>query len=682
MTSPQPRGSHAPAPAPEPLPAHPPARDALSSANDRHAHSYSSGSESPPLIYHCSAAETLGVGLAVDANATETAKDRLAHSFSSESESQSPVLHMSASNTNETAKAKGRIRLGTAQAAGTSTRQRAAAAINAAHAEDSEIAAGEGRHAHNGDTGDSPSGRQEDAEIHTGLNSTSSPSPRQEELRGQLRELQEALQQERKDRMMAELAACELREELMGHKQLLGKAAHQRSLSPDFWAGGGGGAGGRGEAPSAGGLHNLSFNESIRPEWTDRDDKRQASGAQGGGVGEEVASEHLSALINSLGESEPLALEDVVQEIAEMVVFVEGQLQLSNTVKRPGFVPPLWQTSDADRIAPEQQRAQLDRLWRVLRLMVSVVPSASECPLVLEIYRHQALASPAVVPMSSMDNVDESREAAAGLDSARELELDALDKITMLERRVADAAHGVTHAGLAKRDAGSYSATSSMSNLATYSPLPDAEDEAVEREIFELDERLVDLASRGGGGNGSSGWEIAREMDRKSVAEGSLGGDGQDRIPAWADDPLMSFELSNESPTSLACFREGSAKDANSETGESLPHGANTNSAYSAQTPSLPPGRGAVRFSLSNTPTLAPLPDSPPLAATPSLEDALHLFVKGPDPPPALRGCLVSTTPERAKLREMELDTPVRSVVFACARLCVCAYVRMYHGML
>ena len=44
---------------------------------------------------------------------------------------------------------------------------------------------------------------------------------------------------------------------------------------------------------------------------------------------------------------------------------------------------------DADRVASEQQRAQLDRLWRVLRLMVSVVPSASECPLVLEIYRHQ-----------------------------------------------------------------------------------------------------------------------------------------------------------------------------------------------------------------------------------------------------------------------------------------------------
>lgn len=50
---------------------------------------------------------------------------------------------------------------------------------------------------------------------------------------------------------------------------------------------------------------------------------------------------------------------------------------------------------------PEQQRARLDRLWRVLRLLVSVVPSASECPLVLEIYRHQALASPAGITLRS-----------------------------------------------------------------------------------------------------------------------------------------------------------------------------------------------------------------------------------------------------------------------------------------
>ena len=39
--------------------------------------------------------------------------------------------------------------------------------------------------------------------------------------------------------------------------------------------------------------------------------------------------------------------------------------------------------------AQQHQRALLDKLWRVLRLLVSVVPSSSECPLVLEIYRHQ-----------------------------------------------------------------------------------------------------------------------------------------------------------------------------------------------------------------------------------------------------------------------------------------------------
>ncbi|MGB1602149.1 MAG: hypothetical protein ACPIOQ_55995 [Promethearchaeia archaeon] len=74
----------------------------------------------------------------------------------------------------------------------------------------------------------------------------------------------------------------------------------------------------------------------------------------------------------------------------------------------------------------------MDRLWRVLRLLVSVVPHADECPLVLEIYRHQPLASPDVVPCSNdLVAFDSGQDQP---DSARDLKLDTPEKIEMMEK--------------------------------------------------------------------------------------------------------------------------------------------------------------------------------------------------------------------------------------------------------
>jgi len=56
----------------------------------------------------------------------------------------------------------------------------------------------------------------------------------------------------------------------------------------------------------------------------------------------------------------------------------------------PPFPPPHTHARLTFECVGEQRRARLDRLWRVLRLLVAVVPSSSECPLVREIYRHQA----------------------------------------------------------------------------------------------------------------------------------------------------------------------------------------------------------------------------------------------------------------------------------------------------
>jgi hypothetical protein len=42
-------------------------------------------------------------------------------------------------------------------------------------------------------------------------------------------------------------------------------------------------------------------------------------------------------------ETEAQGQQDVEHEIGEMIRFVEGQLQLSNSVRRPEVVPPLWQ---------------------------------------------------------------------------------------------------------------------------------------------------------------------------------------------------------------------------------------------------------------------------------------------------------------------------------------------------
>jgi hypothetical protein len=47
--------------------------------------------------------------------------------------------------------------------------------------------------------------------------------------------------------------------------------------------------------------------------------------------------------INIYSETEAQGQQDVGHEIGEMIRFVEGQLQLSNSVRRPEVVPPLWQ---------------------------------------------------------------------------------------------------------------------------------------------------------------------------------------------------------------------------------------------------------------------------------------------------------------------------------------------------
>jgi len=54
---------------------------------------------------------------------------------------------------------------------------------------------------------------------------------------------------------------------------------------------------------------------------------------------------HAATHCNTLQYTAPrcTALQQVLHEIGEMVLFVEGQLQLNCAARRPGSVPPLWQ---------------------------------------------------------------------------------------------------------------------------------------------------------------------------------------------------------------------------------------------------------------------------------------------------------------------------------------------------
>ena len=373
--------------------------------------------------------------------------------------------------------------------------------------------------------------------------------------------------------------------------------------------------------------------------------------SEGNSADPSLAEENLSRALNSslnLSQLDALRLDDVLDEIQKMVSFVEEGLHLQRAVKRPGMVPPLWQSDSAaftiegsvagkDRDRP---RSQLDRLWRVLRLLVSVVPHADECPLVLEIYRHQPLASPDVVPCSNdLVAFDSGQDQP---DSARDLKLDTPEKIEMMEKRISPFINNIL---------------GSASPLSRGSVSPVSKGNVVNRVK----------------GKASRGLAISAEGDAGTVAKAAPAARPQIVRKGSGDEAESKFRDQKQTELAQDVQDEGALEQCRVTDDWGVGDcGSSPNSPLHdliASGDSMDMQRkGSVRFTDESAATtqaqvhaVAHSDGKTSLATnedqTLSLDEALEMLVAAKKPTPP-KTCLV-TTPEGRKVRELVLDTPV-----------------------
>ena len=381
--------------------------------------------------------------------------------------------------------------------------------------------------------------------------------------------------------------------------------------------------------------------------------------SEGDGADPSLAEENLSRAINSslnLSQLDPLRLDDVLDEIQKMVSFVEEGLHLQRAVKRPGMVPPLWQSDSAaftiegsvagkDRDRP---RSQLDRLWRVLRLLVSVVPHADECPLVLEIYRHQPLASPDVVPCSNdLVAFDSGQDQP---DSARDLKLDTPEKIEMMEKRISPFINNIL---------------GSASPLSRGSVSPVSKESVVKR-VHGKASRGLAISAEGGASTVAKAAKVSakRSPARPQIVRKGSGDEAESKFRDQKQTELAQDVQDEGALEQCRVTDDWGVGDCGSSPNSPLDDFIASGDSVDMQS------KGSVRFTDESAATtqarvhaVAHSDGKTSLATnedhTPSLDEALEMVMvvaaKKPTPP---KPCLV-TTPEGRKVRELVLDTPV-----------------------
>ncbi|EKX44503.1 hypothetical protein GUITHDRAFT_139739 [Guillardia theta CCMP2712] len=312
-----------------------------------------------------------------------------------------------------------------------------------------------------------------------------------------------------------------------------------------------------------------------------------ASQMQTGGGEEETEQERASGagIEGGAEEIEKDVSKMVMKELKEMIGFVEMELELCQELSMIALTDSPFSEQEAG-----SGSSPVERLWRILRLCVSVIPSTRECPMIMEIFRHQAMASPAFLPPPSLC----SQSKDGNSETSFEGELAPLEKISLVQQRIMNLSRSLHKDGQSSQD------------------IPrDGDDELlVEGEspgLLDMSNETESRERRKGNSREMQGRELGGREERGQYA-------GEDQIPAWREEEDMQSE---------------SRKSSRSESHVRF-------SPPTILTPKNLPDRSRIRSVSSISMEDVSLAASGKI----TLEDAISLISKGMKTKPKVKSCL------------------------------------------